>query len=224
MGGSYRRIEVKTSAGKYNLAYRRGYNADDTGSPPAMGSYLASLPLRPNIGAESGPPPKPDPLTPLMARGMPSSSQILYGVRVLPATAQPDAKAKRAGFNTKLTSPSTRYAADFLIDWKKIQLQTMPDGKHNGAIRVEIIAYDHDGKPLNWTVQTLGLSFDPANYAAIQKSGIPAHLEIDLPDTNVYLATGIYDFSARQAGTLEIPVDVRAALKTQATVNPPASK
>jgi VWFA-related protein len=224
MDGSYRRIEVKTSAGKYNLAYRRGYNADDTGSQPAMGSYLASLPLRPNIGAESGPAPKPDPLTPLMSRGMPNASQILYGVRVVPAAAQTEVKAKRAGYNTKLTGPTTRYTADFLIDWKKIQLQMMPDGKHNGAIRVELIAYDRDGKPLNWTKQTLGLSFDPANYAAIQKSGIPAHLEIDLPNTDVYLATGIYDFEATKAGTLEIPLDVRAALKTQAAVNPPASK
>jgi VWFA-related protein len=224
LDGQYRRIEVKLTEGKYKLAYRRGYYADDTGSQPAMGSYLASRPLSPNIGAESGPKPKPDPLTPLMNHGMPSASQILYGVRILPAAAQPDVKAKRAGYNTKLTGPSTRYIVDFLIDSKKIQLQTMPDGKRNGAVRVELIAYDHDGKPLNWIVQTLGLSFDPANYAAIQHSGIPAHLEIDIPNADVYLATGIYDFSANKAGTLEIPLEVRAMLKAQATFDPSPSK
>jgi VWFA-related protein len=30
MAGAYRKIEVKTTVGKYNLSYRRGYNADDS--------------------------------------------------------------------------------------------------------------------------------------------------------------------------------------------------
>ena len=220
MDGQFRHIQVKLTPGKYKLAYRRGYYADDTGSQPAMGSYLASRPLSPNIGAESGPAPRPDPLTPLMDRGMPSASQILYGIRVLPAATQPDSNSARAGRNTKLTGPTTRYTADFLIDWKKIQLQPMPDGKHNSAIRVELIAYDHDGKALNWTVQNLGLSLDPADYAAIQKSGIRVHLELDLPQTNVYLSTGVYDFAANRAGTLEIPITghpEQAAAQTPAT-------
>jgi hypothetical protein len=156
---------------------------------------------------------------------MPSSTQILYGVRVLPAAPQPEPTAIRAGYNAKLPSPTTRYTADFLIDWKKVQLQPAPDGTHTGMIRLELLAYDRDGKALNWTGQTLGLTLDAKTYAAIQKSGIPAHLEIDVPQTDVYLATGIYDFEAKKAGTLEIPVDVRASLKTQAAVNqPPASK
>jgi hypothetical protein len=140
---------------------------------------------------------------------MPSSTQILSGVGVLPAAAPPDAKDKRAGSNTKLPNPTTRYTADFLIDRKMIQLETMPDGKHNGANRIELVAYDHGGKPLNWTVQPLALNFDSVNYAAIQKSGIPAHLEIDLPTTDVCLTTREYEFSANQAGTLETSLETR---------------
>jgi hypothetical protein len=43
-------------------------------------------------------------------------------------------------------------------------------------------------------------------YASIQKSGIPAHAEIDLPNTDVYLETGVYDWGSGKAGTLEIPL------------------
>jgi len=224
MDGSYRRIEVKTSAGKYNLAYRRGYNADDMNKIDKSRKVATAIQSANVSAANSDGKADPTPLRQLMARGMPSSTQILYGIRVLPATPQPEPTAIRAGYNPKLPSPTTRYTADFLIDWKKVQLQPAPDGTHTGMIRLELLAYDRDGKALNWTGQTMGLTLDAKTYAAIQRSGIPAHLEIDLPNTDVYLASGIYDLSANKAGTLEIPVDVRAALKTQAAVNPPASK
>jgi len=59
----------------------------------------------------------------------------------------------------------------------------------------------------------MSLSLDAKTNVAIQHSGIPAHLEIDLPNTDVYLATGIYDLEANKAGTLEIPLPNRAAEK-----------
>jgi hypothetical protein len=31
-------------------------------------------------------------------------------------------------------------------------------------------------------------------------------MEIDLPNTDVYLVTGVYDWSTSKAGTLEIPL------------------
>jgi VWFA-related protein len=210
MDGSYRRIEVKTSAGKYNLAYRRGYNADDM---EKTGKSAASKILK-SLNASGDHPDgtaDPTPLRQLMARGMPSSTQILYGVRVLPSTPQPEPTAIRAGYNSKLPSPTTRYTADFLIDWKKVQLQSASDGTHTGMIRLELLVYDRDGKALNWTGQTMGMNFDAKTYATIQKSGIPAHLEIDVPNTDVYLATGIYDLEANKAGTLEIPLSTAKA-------------
>ena len=64
---------------------------------------------------------------------------------------------------------------------------------------------------MNWTGQTLGLSFDAATYAQIQRSGIPAHLQIDLPQSGVSLATGVYDLTVGKAGTLEIAASSLAA-------------
>jgi VWFA-related protein len=209
MDGQYRRIEVKLTEGKDKLAYRRGYYADDLDETDKTSKPAASMGLKSarTASVNSDGKADPTPLRQLMARGMPSSTQILYGVRVLPAAPQPEPAAIRAGYNPKLPNPTTRYTADFLIDWKKVQLQPASDGTHTGMIRLELLAYDRDGKALNWTGQTMGLALDAKTYAAIQHSGIPAHLEIDIPYTDVYLATGVYDFSANKAGTLEVPVN-----------------
>jgi len=41
----------------------------------------------------------------------------------------------------------------------------------------------------------------------MQRSGIPAHFEIDLPaNSEVFLETGVYDWATGKAGTLEVPL------------------
>jgi VWFA-related protein len=187
MDGSYRRIEVKTTAGKYNLAYRRGYNADD------------------KLTADTKP--EADPLHALLTPGMPNATQVLYGVRVLPVLPQPAPDAKREGKNAKLTGPTTRYSVDFLVRWSDVALETAPDGTHRGKIQASLLAYDREGNAVNWVGVTQGMALTPENFAAIQKSGVPVHLEIDLPSSAAYLETGIYDWSSGKAGTLEVPVN-----------------
>jgi hypothetical protein len=187
MDGAYRRIEVKTTAGKYNLAYRRGYNADD------------------ELTADTKP--EADPLHALLIRGMPSATQVLYAVRVLPTSPQPALDAKRAGKNAKLTGPTTRYGVDFLVRWSDVALETAADGTHRGKIQASLLAYDRDGNAVNWVGVTQGMALTPEIFAAIQKSGVPMHLEIDLPSSAAYLETGVYDWSSGKAGTLEVPVN-----------------
>jgi len=188
MDGSYRRIEVKVPEAKYTLAYRHGYNADDA----------ANL-VR--TAAET------NPLHGLMMRGMPDATQILYAARVVPENPQPAANTAHAGKNAKLTGPTTRYAIDLMIRWTDMKLDAAPDGAHTGKVQIELLAYDRDGHALNWTGGTQEMSIKPDIYAAIQKSGVPVHLEIDLPsDKDVYLETGVYDQETGRAGTLEVPL------------------
>ena len=73
------------------------------------------------------------------------------------------------------------------------------------------MAYDHDGTPLNWNggIEVLGLK--PDIYTAIQKSGVPAHVEIDLPaGKDVWLVTAVFDPQTGRIGTLEIPLSAQA--------------
>ena len=50
------------------------------------------------------------------------------------------------------------------------------------------------------------MALKPDVCAAIQKSGIPAHMEIDLPNTDLYLKLGVVDGTSGNAGTLEVPL------------------
>jgi hypothetical protein len=201
MDGSYRRIRIKLIEGKYKLAYRRGYNADDSTRTQAQPDF--------------------DPLRPLLVRGLPGVTELLYGVRVVPAAQQPGPDAKWAGENPQLAGPVTRYTVDFMIRWTDVKLEPAQGDMHSGTIQVGLLAYDRDGKAVNWAGATQEMNLKPEIYAAIQKSGIPAHMEIDLPNTDVYLETGVYDWGTGKAGTLEIPLHSTTAASAQKS---PAAK
>jgi VWFA-related protein len=194
--GSLRRIEVKVSGGSYHLAYRRGYYAKDEASAQAAKSN-----------------PTGDPLRPLMDHGTPDSTAILYTMRVLPANPQPAPGAAMAGSNQNLKGLVTRYAVNFTVPADSLTLEPAPDGVRHGSLEVTLLGYDRDGKPLNWMVRMLQLTVRPERYAAMQASGLSFSLEIDVPSSDVYLRSGVYDQGSSKAGTLEIPL---AAVVAQA--------
>jgi len=207
MNGQFRKINVKLNEGKYKLAYRRGYYADDAvvlAKADGAKGTKSDVAVKQNVDSTT------DRLQSLMVRGMPSSTQILYGVKVVPADPQPASNAPRAGRNKKLTGPTRRYSVDFLIDAKMVHLEPTPKGTHSGEVQVELLAYDHDGKALNWAGGTLRMDLDAATYADTLKSGLKGHAEIDVPVTDVYLATGVYDLETGKAGTLEVALDAGA--------------
>ena len=192
--GKEHKIEVKLVAGKYNLAYRRGYS-EDTDKELKMAEAVHLK----------------DPLRPLMDRGMPNFTELRYQAHVVPVHPQPTADAARAGDNSALKAPFTRYGADFTLATDGLALALGPDGVRRGKIEVEQIAYSNDGKPLNWMVHFLALVIRPDQYATAQKSGIAFHWEMDVPPGEVYLRSGIYDTLSRKAGTLEIPLSALPA-------------
>jgi hypothetical protein len=193
--GKFHRIEVKLTEGQAKLSYRRGYYAD----------------MAPNTAPDLKPAPASDPLPPLLAHGLPASTQILYQARVIPASPQPDSGAPHAGGNTKLTGSLTRYKVDLVINPSTVALDLTPGLTHNGKIEVALVGYDPVGKPVNWTGQTLALILNPDSYAQVRRVGIPVHLQIDLPSADLSLATGVYDLTAHKAGTLEIPIPAQSA-------------
>jgi len=129
----------------------------------------------------------------------------------VPASRQPDADAPRAGQSPDLKSPLTRYTVDFFIRWTDVGFDVSQRGDHTGKIQVALMAYDRDGKPLNWDSVTQSMNINPATFDAIQKSGVPAHMEIDLPSSAAYLVTGVYDWSTGKTGTLHTPVNAPEA-------------
>jgi VWFA-related protein len=205
LDGSYRNLVVKVSGGKYKLSYRRGYNADELGAAKTVDPT--------------------DPLQELIRLGMPDSTEILYGIRVLPSSPQPASGAPRAGKNDKLTGPVTRYSVDFMIRWTDVHFSLVENGKQKGKqwgrIQVELLAYDPNGVAVDWIGGTIEMLLDPPTYASIQKTGIPAHLDIDVPQgKDFHLSTGVYDWRTGRAGTLQVPIQPGTA---QATASSPAA-
>jgi VWFA-related protein len=195
MDGGYRRIQVRLTQGSYDLAYRRGYYADDHAAPEPQ--------------ADS------NPLQPLLVRGAPASTQIVFSARVVPAAQQPAPGDKPAGGNTKLVGPLTRYRVDFNLRPSDIELIDAASGKHSGKIQVELLAYDGNGAALNWAGGTMAIQLSAEQFESVQRTGIPAHLEIDLPSAALFLEAGVFDWTARKAGTLEIPLHLSAAQQSK---------
>ncbi len=189
MDGKYRRIQVKLLKGKDNLAYRRGYYADDLQTVLAVGQK-----------------PDSDPLLMLMGRNLPDYSQILYKIKVVPSNPQPAPDAPRIGSNPDLKGPFTRYSVDFAIAPQDLKLDPTPDGGRHGNIEIVLLAYDREGKPLNFVVTKGEVNLDAKLYENVQKVGLQIHKEIDVPSQYVYLRTGIYDLKSNTAGTLGVPL------------------
>jgi hypothetical protein len=64
---------------------------------------------------------------------------------------------------------------------------------------------------VNSILKSIDIGLSPQLYAAFEKTGVQLHEEIDVPNGDVYLRTGIYDLLTGKAGTLEVPLNQVAA-------------
>jgi hypothetical protein len=129
---------------------------------------------------------------------------------VQPLAPQPAADAPRIGGNTEMKGPVIRYGADFAVIAEDLRFDATPDGMRHGTVEVILVAYDREGKPLNFVTFKSDLNLRPDVYASVQKIGLQIHQEIDVPKEHFYLRTGIYDLKSGTAGTLGFPLDASA--------------
>jgi VWFA-related protein len=181
LDGKYRRVEVKTTAGSYKLAYRRGYYAQHANFTQAGD-------------------PRSDSLVPLMAFGMPDFDQILFKVQLVRAKPEPNAAV--VGSNTELKDPRIRCGVDFAVSPQDLKLEAGADGVHRGEIEVMLVAYDREGKLLNSLRKKSEIVLDQKAYLDVMRVGLQMHREIDVPEGEALLRTGIYDPKSGKAGTL----------------------
>jgi hypothetical protein len=145
-----------------------------------------------------------------MGRNLPDYTQILYKIMVKPLDPQPPSDAPRAGTNADFKGPFTRYAIDFAVAVEDLRLDLTSDGFRHGNIEVMLAAYDIEGKPMNLVVNRSEIRMPAKDYASVQRQGLQIHKEIDVPKSNTFLRTGIYDLKSANAGTLGIPLTASA--------------
>lgn len=193
--GDFRKIKVKVDDAKYDLEYRSGYYADLPYKPNSLGFSPASL------------------MATATLHGAPLSTQILFQARVLPAT-EPEFKDANlpsgpAGeLSAALKGSVHRYIVDLVVDPHTVIFDSSAEGTRTGSIEFTLVAYDADGKRLNFVDRAAKLTLNSSQYAQLMKSGIPVRMALDLPAGEQSLRIAIHDTIGVRVGSLEIPLTV----------------
>ena len=143
---------------------------------------------------------------PLIGLGLPDFDQILFKVQIEVKNPQPSPDAPRAGSNTALQAPFTRYDVRFAVALPDIAMSTERDGSRHGRIEIMLIAFDREGRILNIVRKHSKFAMQPQAYEATRKVGMQIHEEIDVPQSDGYLRAGIYDLTSGNCGTVGFPV------------------
>ena len=196
--GRFRKLQIKVDNSDAKLAYRRGYYTDDPEKPsqhPGETTLIMAATLH----------------------GAPPSTQILFKAQVLSA-ADPLLQHEKlpqgpAGeLTSSLKGPIHRYIVDLRSEAASshgVAFEPQPDSTHHAKVEYTLVAYDAEGKRLNYLDIGLQLSPDSQQYQKIAAGGIPARLAIDLPEGQVYLRIAVHDLTAGRVGSLELPLQVK---------------
>jgi len=195
--GHFRKLQVRVDGGGFNVAYRDGYYAD----PAEKIAAHEATQMAPIVAA--------------MLRGAPPATQILFNPRVLPASDPHfhDSKFSEtpAGEDAaQLKGPLHRAVVDLLVDPRGLDFATAQDGTRLDNVEFVLVAYDSEGKRVNYVDHPLQLSLDAAHYAKVRASGFPLRMELDLPAGVFSLRIAVYDLNSGHIGSLEVPLQVAA--------------
>lgn len=206
--GRFRAIKVKVDNPGVKLSYRNGYYADDPNDRSKLiagESAMASTPA--------------NTMSTAMMHGGPNPAEILFKVRVRPASTPPEdtpIKSNRTNPNpkVKVDGPFREYGVDLVPDAHAVSCPAAPPaGNHRCALEVATYIYDRYGQLLITADNTIHATLTPADYAKLQVSGMAFHQEISVPvKGEYYLRTAIHDLISDRVGAVEVPVAAVARL------------
>jgi VWFA-related protein len=190
--GALRNIDVQVPSGRYDLEFRHAYYADNP------------------VDEVKWTPGRQNALIDAMQHGSPSISQVIFNVRVLPASDpavknEPAAQGPAGSMAGNLKNPQ-RYVIDYWIDPRGLDHKTLPDGSVESQVELTEVAYDDEGIRENYADQGLSLTQTSQQAAKSLQGGLGVHEQIDLPPGRVYLRVGVHDLLSGRIGTAEIPV------------------
>ncbi|MGD0730841.1 MAG: VWA domain-containing protein [Terracidiphilus sp.] len=195
LDGQYHKIQLRVDYPGYKLAYRRGYYADPLDKPSAHSPGTTSM---------------------LMAAtmfGAPPATEIQFQARIL---AQDNPQFQGASFEkvpagamaATLKPPTHTYVVDMHIDPHGFTFDQLPDGSHQSNIEVVLVAYDTEGKRVNYLDRGYTITIKPERFAQTMANGIPVRLNLDLPAGQIALRVAVNDLTGGRTGSIEIPLAV----------------
>ncbi len=204
----YRKIEVKLSHSGYNLAFRRGYYADDPNSPSATTSAAQSVTATNRATAK----PDANSMLQAMVHGLPGSTEIIYKVRIVPATLTPEdnpAKGNLLGAKgfVAVKGPFRRYLIDYAAAPDDITFALGTDQLYHCGLEFVTLAYQSDGQLAVATTNEVEAALTLDQVTAMRRGGLKYHQEISVPAKGDYfIRTGIHDVTGNKIGSVELPV------------------
>jgi VWFA-related protein len=201
--GRYHAIDVSVNHPDAHLAYRKGYNADDIVHNQVSPELTLTTPDGHTMAAA-------------MARGVPTSSQVLFDVRVAPTTEEtrPNDPPVMGTLDPKLAGkPLVRYDVLFVVPSRQLTFVDGGDGTRKVSLEFDVSAYDVFGK----LISSSGRTFTPPplnaeQYQRFLRDKPPFFQQIDLPAGETFLRVGVLDKFSDKTGTLEIPLVVSGKL------------
>jgi hypothetical protein len=146
-----------------------------------------------------------------MGHGEAVSTQLLFEVRVTPATA-PSKPGEPEVIGTPSPAlkrrPLVRYDFSYSLDADQITLLESPDGTRKGSVDFVFVAYDGAGQMLNLFGQTVKLTLRPDQVAGLMQRPFQETLRFDLPPGEIFVRLGVMDEASGKMGTLELPEKV----------------
>ena len=231
--GQFRSIHVDLSpalmARNYVLAYRHGYYSD---LPPTAAQGKAQATESDNAASAATITPEDMASTTngatyaraAMAHGAPLPQDIIFKVRVLPASTDTEdtlAPGNETDPTDPIHGPFRRYLLDYAALSNALKLTLQPDGTRTGAVEFSTFLYDNNGRLINATGETINLKVTPATYKQIQ-NGVAAHLEISVPaKEDCFLRIGVHDILSNRFGAVELPVSAVSKLAPPPPPPPP---
>ncbi len=217
--GVYRSIHVALNgtldASGITLAYRRGYFATQASGGVATGGAGQSS------GADD---PSARYTRSVMTRGAPAPSEILFTVRVVPAsqgTVEVAASGNHPAPGEAMQGSLRNYAVDFAAFASSFHLAAQPDGTHAGTIQFTALIYSPQGKLLNSEERAIKLTLPARDYADSRHHAVEMHMEVSAPAKGEsYLRMAIHDLGGNRFGVVEIPVSSVSGLKPVAPAGP----
>ena len=165
-----------------------------------------------------------------MRRGGPPPEDLLFRVRVLPAsTTTGTAPAP----DNQLTSamppkgPLRTYNLDFLTLSGELTFTQQPDGRRIAKVEFLANVYDTEGTLLDSTGQELTLEPKFNDPSKLARTFIRFHLEVSVPDrAETFLRIGMRDVTSNRFGAVEIPTSALTSLPpaTSPPATPPSPK
>jgi len=205
----FRTIKIKVNnPNAKNLSYRNGYYALDPNDRNKLNAQGAATALS-----------TPTTMTSALMHGGPNPAEILFKVRIRPASTPPE-EAVVASNKTnpdpkvKVEGPFKEYGVDLVPDPKAVNCRLDANGNHHCALEIWSYVYDNNGRLLVTTGNRVFRMLTPADYNTLLTGGMAFHQEISVPvKGQYYLRTAIHDLVSDRVGAVEIPVAQVARLE-----------